>query len=220
MLTHWIILDLATAAIADAANYLTPAADRKPPANYTKPDSIADWQAKDFASDLKRAALDLDLARITAFGCWDDKATPPTPIYTETVTDRESERNAVGRLAMSLRAAPERAIITYGGNRYDLPLLMRRARYLGVEFPALNLDRYRSPHIDLCELLSDRDASRRKSLDWYVRRMGWTDLQPKPMTGEEEARIFEHGDWSRLADSVRRDVEAIHRLAKWAGVLT
>ena len=36
----WLILDIATAALPDAADYLTPAILRKPPGNYSKPEAV------------------------------------------------------------------------------------------------------------------------------------------------------------------------------------
>jgi len=108
-------------------------------------------------------------------------------------------------------------LVTYGGHFFDLPLLMRRAKYLGVAFPWVNVDKYRSPHTDLLDLMSDRDPQRRKSLGFYVRRlkMGLT----KPLAGVEEAKVYESGRWDELARSLNHDVCAIKRLAEWAGVI-
>jgi hypothetical protein len=49
--------------------------------------------------------------------------------------------------------------------------------------------------------------------------MGWDDLMPKPLSGAEEAQVPVTGRWDELAASLKRDVEAIYRLAVWCGVI-
>lgn len=221
MLKKWICLDVASAPIADAAAFLE--GTIKAPSNYRDPVKIAEYVAEKEAERLAMAATDLDLARVTCFAL---HTSGTDDAYSELTHERlmQNEREEcdvitalAGRLDSWLHKGA--SIVTFGGHRFDLPLLMRRARYLGVEFPRIDLDRYRSTHIDLCELLSDRDAQRRRSLDFYVKRLGWSDLLPKPMDGAEEAQIFTHGRWDDLRRSVARDVEAVRRLAVWEGVL-
>src|SRR5690349_7844251 len=70
MISNYLILDVSTAALPNVADYLEPADSeaRKPPSNYTKADSIAEWRRKDYDDDLKRAGLDVDLAMVTGLG--------------------------------------------------------------------------------------------------------------------------------------------------------
>lgn len=212
MTSAWLILDIATAPIDGIDAYLTPAAERTPPGSYSKPESIAAWQAKDYADERARAALDWDLARLTGISAISS--------YGQAVTfvaqNEAEELKVFERLATSCRQAD--TLIGYGARNFDWPLLMRRARYLGVEFPAINCDRFKSPHVDLLDRLTLHDPSRRKSLGWYVRRLGWTDLV-KPLSGAEEAQVPVTGRWDDLAASLTHDVEATRRLAAWLGVL-
>jgi len=208
MLTKYLILDVATAPIDGAAGYLEGSV--RAPANYKDADKIAAYVAEKEADRLAMAAVDLDLARITAIGiCAGDEVA---------VYDAQNEDDERALLTTVATLIPGQAIVTYGGFHFDLPLLMRRARYLDVAFPVLDLDKYRSPHVDLCELLSDRNPPRRRSLGFYVKRLGWTDLS-KPLSGADEARVFETGEWAALADSVYHDVAAARRLAAWLGVV-
>jgi len=208
MLTDYVVLDVATAPIDGAAGYLE--GTIKAPANYKDADKIAAYIADKEADRLAMAAVDVDLARLTAIGiCQDDVVA---------VYDAQTEAAERALLATVAEAVAGQVIVTYGGLRFDLPLLMRRARYLGVAFPDLALDRYRSEHVDLCELLSDRDPQRRRSLGFYVKRLGWTDLD-KPLSGADEARVFETGQWDALAASVYHDVAAARRLAAWLGLV-
>jgi hypothetical protein len=207
-LNNWLVLDVASAPIPDAANYIEPVSA---PSNYRDPDKIAAYVAEKTAERIAGVALDLDLARLTAVG-WLSSDDGVAKVFLAKDGDDIALISALSAQCRDTR------IITYGGFRFDLPLIMRRARYLGVEFPKINIDKYRSQHVDLCDLLSDHDYTRRRPLGFYVRRLGWTDLT-KPLSGEEESRVLESGRWDDLLLSVRHDVIAIHRLAEWCGVI-
>lgn len=205
-----LILDLATAPLPDAARYLEGTV--RAPANYKDPAKIADYIAEKEAERLAEAALDVDLARITALGFALDGH---DAIDVRVCRDERDEQLLIADVAALVANA---TIITFGGHNFDLPLVMRRARYLGVRFPVLNLDRWKSPHLDLCELLSDRNPSRRRSLGFYVKRMGWSDLT-KILSGPEEAHVPVTGRWDDLEASIRHDVTATYRLAQWMGIV-
>ena len=205
-----IILDVATAALPDANDYLdTP----KPDARLTDPAKIAASIAHKRQERLDAAGLDLDLCRLTAIGY---HITEPVVLLCH---DEDEERAALTQLATALRDTHGglRTAITYNGHSFDLPVLMRRARYLGVLFPTLGIDRYKSLNTDLMLEMSDRDPSKRRALGFYVKRlkMGLT----KTLSGEEEAKVHEHGNWEGLRESVLHDLEATRRLALWWGAI-
>ena len=211
MADQFLLLDVSSAPIADAVSYLEPVSA---PANYKDQAKIDAYVAEKTAERMAMLAVDIDLAQVTGVALWPVRDIGPItevarPEYHMTETD------LLGLVSTYITKST--AVITYGGHNFDLPLLMRRARYLGMDFPALNLDRYRSPHIDLCELLSDREWKRRRPLSFYVKRLGWTDLR-KPLSGEEEARVLETGRWAELEASLHHDVTAIHRLSQWMGI--
>jgi len=208
---RYLILDLATAALPDAKRYLEGTV--RAPSNYKDEAKIAAYIEEAKAERLNAAALDVDLARITALGF----AIGPTVIDVRVCRDEQDERLLIEDVAALLSPMP--TVVTFGGHNFDLPLVMRRARYLGVLFPVLNLDRFKSPHIDLCELMSDRNVNRRRSLQFYVKRMGWDDLT-KILSGAEEAQVPTSGRWDDLEASIRHDVTATYRLAKWCGVIS
>lgn len=209
MLTNYVVIDVATAPIPDAAIHLEGSV--KPPANYKDEAKIADYIREKEAERLAMAATDVDLARITGIGLGGTEVETPGAWLCRTEDD---ERSVLGMVAVLVRKAN---LVTYGGFNFDLPLLMRRARYLDVEFPTLNLDRYRSPHIDLCEVLSDRNPQRKRPLGFYVKRLGWPLV--KPLSGQEEARVHETGEWDRLAESLSHDLQATQKLAEWCGLV-
>lgn len=212
-MTPWMILDIATAAIPNAADYIT-ADPADAPSNYGA-EAAAKWAQKEAQKKLERAGLDLDLARLTAIGVRDghsDAGLAITLCQTE-----DEERTALAALALNLSFTRPQ-LIAFNGFQFDLLILQRRARYLGLKFPTLNTDKYRSSNLDLLDLLTYRGAVARKSLSWYVKRLGWTDLV-KPLSGEEEAQVPQSGRWDELRQSVVHDVEATYRLAQWLGVL-
>ncbi len=208
-----VTLDIASTGISNAADFIDKASI-KVPGNYTKPDSIAKFVEEEYTRRVAEAGLDLDLAQVTAVGV---QVGDSEPIVNLCETS-DQEVLVLTWLAGLLGGNVPPTIITYGGSHFDLPLLMRRARYLNVGFPVLNLDRYRSPHLDLLQILSDRDPARRRSLGFYVRRLGWSDLF-KPLSGADEALAPSRGDWAGLMASVHHDVTACRRLAQWMGLL-
>ncbi len=212
-LKRYIVLDVASAPIPDAAGYLESA---KAPKNYKNAEAIAAYVAEETANRLAMAATDIDLARITAIGWQTDKMTEPIVVLCE---NEDHERKALTDVAFAIRnemgfTVP---VITYGGHNFDLPLLMRRARYLGVPFVRLSTDRFKSDNLDVLLELSDRNTSRYRPLTFYVRRLGLGLV--KPLSGEEESKVHDSGKWSELEDSVRHDVKACLAVAEWAGLL-
>ena len=209
---NWLILDIATAALPNAADFIEPvdSPKRRPPATYTKPDSIADWRRKDYESDLAKAGLDFDLAMITGLGLMS--------LHGQSISLLRSfdEESLIREAASHIQ--PETRIVTYNGNAFDLPMLMRRAKYLDVPFPAINIDRYKSPHVDLCAILSGGDRDKRRSLSFYARRLGMGIT--KVLSGAEESQVPVTGRWDDLAASIQHDVEATRRLAVWLGVIS
>lgn len=209
MLTNWLILDVASAPIPNAAEYVEGAI--KAPSNYRDVDKIAEYIREKEAERVAMAATDIDLAVVTGASWRDDSGC-------EFMSAVESGEAWIFKLLAQHLQNHRPTIITFGGFNFDLPLLMRRARYLGVGFPALSLDHYKSPHVDLCELLSDRNPQRRRPLSFYVKRLGWTDIV-KPLSGAEEAQVPQTGRWDELAASLRHDVTATYRLACWLGLI-
>jgi hypothetical protein len=209
MPNHLIVLDVASAPVANVEDYIgTP----KPRKGTKDEDKQQEQIAAKRQALIESAGLDLDLARLTGIG----KSLDGGPVEIDLCRTEADECMVLRNLAAFL-STPSYRLVTYGGFNFDIPLLMRRARYLGVKFPIVNLDRYRSPHHDLLLDLSDRDKQRYKPLGFYVRRLGM-DLQ-KPLDGAEESRVHDTGKWVELEASILHDVTATTRLAQWMGVL-
>jgi hypothetical protein len=206
---RYLYLDISTAPIEGAVDYLESA---DAPANYKDPQKIADYIKDANQKALDRAALDMDLCRITGAGLAENNERP----CFWTCKTEDDERIVLQTVANMLRQqidAPPAQLVGYNSMRFDWPVLMRRARYLGVKL-TINLDRYKSSHIDVSEAISNRGSLPIKSLGFYVKRLGWTDLV-KPLDGAEEAQVFVNGKWAELEQSLAHDVEAVRRLHQW-----
>lgn len=209
----WLVLDVSSAPLPDADKYLEGAV--RAPKNYKDESAIAAYITEKTAERLQMAATDVDLARLTGVGTL---GIHDVETRIQLLRDEADEREALLWLAALVPYGSGVSIITFGGFNFDLPLIQRRAKYLGVKFPVINLDRFRSPHHDLCEELSDRNPQRRRSLWFYAKRLGWTDIS-KPLSGEEEAQVPVTGKWDELAASLTHDVTATYRLAVWMGLI-
>lgn len=219
---YFLVLDIETAPILNAADFL-PVGDCAAPSNYTDPVKIAASVEKQRKALIEGAALDLDLARVVTIGTW----TADSGTVVVEPRNEDGERRALIDLADMLRR-PSRdgndaMLITFNGHKYDLPLLMRRARYLGVKFPELNMDRYKSPHFDLYDLLCHkRNDLKAHSLRWYFRRLGYTDLidaDPLAGGGGDVGQAVAEERWEDIAEHCRCDIEGTVRLARWMGIL-
>jgi hypothetical protein len=212
-MTDYIVLDIATAPLENAADFLD--GEFAAPANYTDPVKIAAYISKAQAEAHGSCALDPDLCRISAYLAVGHGAVATQECAAPQIPNEAVERTALEVLAIHLRNNAR--LISYNGLRFDWPVLNARARYLGVKLN-INLDRFKSPHVDLYAKLTNHGQLKGHSLSWWVKRHEWTDLT-KPLEGKEESRVFETGRWQELAESLRHDVEATRRLAVWAGVL-
>ena len=207
--TRYLVLDLATTVLPDAEQWI---ADDpiEAPSNWKDEAKIAEYITQKRQERLDRAALDPDCCRISCIGMLEDGHLDLEPAVSE--DDEHGQLMTVGEWLLD-----GYHLLTFNGFRFDLPILARRALYLGVDLP-LEWDRYRSPHVDLYERLTHHGLSSAHSLSWYVKRFGWTDLH-KPLTGAEEARAPQEGRWDELCASVRHDVIATARLAEKLRVL-
>jgi len=205
-----LVLDIATSGLPNVKDFVT-TDDITPPSNYVKPEAIKSFVDKEVAKRIDKAGLEPDTCRITAIGVlWAGSHDTPSVALCRT---EEEEAAALEVLALTMRTM-QPTLVGFNSSKFDWPILMRRALYLRVPLPPINLDRYRSPHVDLYERLTYRGTVTGHSLQWYVKRLGWTDLV-KPLTGAEEAQVPTTGKWDELTASVTCDLLATARLADW-----
>lgn len=215
---RYIVLDLESHAIPDAATYLTEPVDA--PSNYTKPEAIAAYVAKAKQAQLDKAALDIDLARIVCFGTIDSTLNPVPE--THVLKDQTQEMTLLGAFFddefSSRNTADWPILVTFNGLGFDLPLLLRRALYLGVKAPNIQIDRFKHPHvIDLMDLLSYSGKMKPHSLSFYCQRFG-IPLNDEN-SGKDIAALIAADNWAAVEAHCASDVQATYALAKRMGVV-
>jgi hypothetical protein len=235
-----IILDIETFPLDDAEQYLTPLPELAPPdldaitpgANLVKEDAIlrdlerrrakataehkeaiAAQQAK-WQSMIDECALDVDLGRAVCIGWMFASDTEPRVL---TCWNEADERFALEQVARDYAAVTNPQLVTFSGLRFDLPFLMRRALYLGVRFPIWNLDRYKTPHLDLQAYLSHNGLLKWRSLKFYLNRFGIAS--DDMTTGAEIGAMVKAGDWAGVKAHCAADVLGTKKLAQRLGLI-
>lgn len=232
------IIDIETYPIDGAADYLDPVEPIPEPdlslvtaaKNLTDPVKVAadlekrkqaaieeyheqvEQQARKRVELLERCALDLDLCRIVAVGWWAEDR--PDPIVA--VIDDGTYEAAILRKFWA--DVDTRVTIGYNQIGFDLPILLRRALYLGVETPAVNLDKYRSSHIDLQQRLSLNGTKTYRSLNWYAKRFKLA-VPADPNSGKDIGQLVADGQWDAIAAHCRADLVKTRALAERMGLL-
>jgi hypothetical protein len=204
-----MVCDLETVASPDAASFLDPV---RPPANYRDEAKIAAYVKEKFAERVENAGLEADLAEIVAVGWLQEETDIPPLVVTR------HDMDEVELLRGLWRVVGQRAIVGFNCLSFDLPVAIRRSQLLGVAYPNLNLDRYRSPHVDLLERLSFNGKLTYRSLNFYKRRFN-LGLPDDPHSGADIAALVAAGDWAAVASHCRSDVEATAALARRLGWL-
>ena len=167
--------------------------DPKPPANLKDPAKIEAAIAEKKAEQIEMAALDPDYGKILSIGY---AAGPDMPISVTLVGESVCvEWDPETGNEVSFRETTEADVLTEfwetfarcGGNcvgynilSFDLPYLLRRSMYLGVQVPYFPvLARYRNEQVtDLMAILCNWDSYKAKSLKQMARLLGITPLCP------------------------------------------
>lgn len=216
---RYAVIDIETTAIDTAADYIEPASA---PANYKDEAKIAAYVKDATAEKVQKAGLDPDLNRIVCIG-W--RFHDSTHVGAVSCRSEEAEANALGYFWGQVRNC---GLITFNGRRFDLPVLIRRSMYLGVKHAPVNMDRYRSPHIDLFEKLTFGGAITAHSLKFYAKRLG-LELKDE-ITGKDIAALVKAGTeaadeaardacWHAIEMHCKSDVNLTFQLAERMGVL-
>jgi predicted PolB exonuclease-like 3'-5' exonuclease len=216
--SRYLILDLESYRIDNAADYLTEPVEA--PSNYKDPAKIEAWIAEAKQAQLDKAALDIDLARIVCLG-WLEHG-PADDKDTHIFKDDIEERRIIGQFFdvffQSRNTADWPILVTFNGLGFDLPLLLRRALYLGVRAPNIQIDRYKHPHvIDLMALLNLDGRLKSHSLRFYANRFGIP--VDDESTGADIGALVEADNWQAVEAHCASDVAATYALAKRMGVL-
>jgi uncharacterized protein YprB with RNaseH-like and TPR domain len=141
------------------------------------------------------------------------------PFCDVTFGEEKIEGDALEHLWWEFNKNPhDTRFVSFYGRSFDLPVLMRRSMYLGIKHPELNLDRWKSPHIDVWDKLTYGGALRKaRSLAFYGKRMGFSTLDK--VDGKDVAKLAKSGDWEAIKQHCLSDVGLTHALANRLGLL-
>lgn len=210
---RYLVLDIETLPHPDAGQWLEPV---KPDARCTKPDSIAKSIEEKTAERDDKLGLDPDCCLIAAVGY--HVVGRSDPFCDLTYGREKDEADALEHLWWEFLKDADTRIVSFYGRSFDLPVLMRRSMYLGVKHPRLNLDRYRSPHIDVWDALTYGGALRTAhGLAFYGKRMGFTTLDK--VDGADVAKLAKAGNWDAIREHCLSDVGLTHAVANRLGLL-
>jgi DNA polymerase elongation subunit (family B) len=206
MFSDFLVFDCETGVIDGATRFMETFTEKDAPKNYKDPEAIAKWVAKKNQAQLEKTSLDIDLARIVAIAYWHVGLPFPDGIEVKVASSEDSEARLLSWFAEALRseAGGSRTLVGHNILDFDIPLVMRRALYLGVKFPDINIDRYRSPHKDIQQILSHNGKMTYRTKDFYCRRFGIA--VEDPMKGSDIQVAIAMKDWQGIANHARADV--------------
>jgi 3'-5' exonuclease len=202
-----IVIDVETCGSAAAAQLLDPV---KAPSNYKDPVKIDAYIKDEFEKRVANAALEADLCEVVAVG-WMHAGDVCGIVTTRA---HVAEADLLRELWHHVGDSP---IVGFNVLGFDLPVLIRRSQLLGVTYPRLNLDRYRTPHVDLLETLSFNGKLTYRSLAFYARLFGISSADMHK--GSDIAQLVAAEDWGAVANHCRSDVELTAALARKLGYL-
>lgn len=207
-----VVLDCETVAIAGARDLFEPVSA---PANYRDPEKIAAYVADAERRQVESAGLYPWTARIIALGWCEEGSEVPVVRLCNAEASEATALTEFWALVNDGRSL--QPVVTFNGRRFDLPLIMARSRLLDVKAPVLSLDRYRSPHPDLLDILTWQGTIEARSLRWYAKRFGLDTSDA--FSGREVAGLVEDGNWDAVRTHCASDVTLTRQLAERLGVM-
>lgn len=207
----YIIVDIETAPHPDAHRWAEPVkADSRLKDAAKITENLAEKQAK----QADEFGLDPDSCRIVALGHHVVNHAEPDVFLMR--DEFEERQHLIAFWHLYTRDSTTR-LVTFNGLKFDLPILMRRSMYLDVPHPTLNLDRYRTEHIDLWQKLSFNGAISAHSLKFYAKRLGIGTLDK--VDGADIARLVAEERWPEIEAHCLSDIGLTHALANRLGLI-
>lgn len=203
-----IIIDIETCGLENAADYLEPV---QPDKRLTDPAKIAaDITAKE-AARWEKLALDWNVGRVATVGYW----TEQTGVCVFPCQDENFEANALEEFWYQSK---HRTIVGFNIKGFDLKFMIQRSRYLGINYPMLDLGKYtRKGIVDLFSELTFNDGmydqgAMRRTLKAFARRFGLPVNDD--IAGAEIPALVAAGEWEKVIAHVTSDVELTLALAR------
>jgi hypothetical protein len=222
-LAHWCVVDVETAPDATAEPWLRPV---KPDGRLKDPDKIAADVAEKREAQRLEMALDPYGCRLVAIGWMTEACLEPSVHLCQSVDEEAQAIRAVTEAIKRPLSVP-RPVIGYNLARFDLPVLLTRARLLGVPLPPFDLRRWGSDsYVDLFHvitfdgLLDPREAAPvPRTLQTMARRFGVRPRTDEATTGAQIPELVRQAAWEAVRTHLLNDLVDTHGLAVTLGVL-
>lgn len=209
-----IVLDFESIALPGALDLVEPS---KAPSNYKDPEKIAAYIREADRRQVEMASVYPYTARIVALGwCWEGEDIERVELCKTEADERAVLREFLPRIwdGMERRVIP---LVTFGGRRFDLPLLAIRSRFLGLSCPHIDVRKFYSPHPDMLDKLTDFGTLDYRSLRWFAKAHGFP--MDDAFSGAEIAQLVESDNWDAVRSHCAWDVRTVRLLAEFWGVL-
>jgi hypothetical protein len=209
-MSQFLYLDIETVGVSDPAIVAEIAASIKPPSNYSKAETIADWETNTkpglVQSAVEKTALDGALGKVVCIGwAWNDE-----PVVALTTTD---EGDLFAASLMSIQETRPQGfnrpvIVGHNVAGFDIRYLWQRAFVLGVKMPAW-FPRDPKPWSENVHDTMGMWAGARDyiSLDNLCRALGIPGKGE--VSGADVGRLWREGMYETIAEYCRSDVERV-----------
>ena len=208
-----IMVDIETCGLPNAADFLEPVQASK---NLVDPAKItADIEKRTQERD-EKLALDWNVGRIVAIGWW----TATAGVGTALCLNEADEARA---LRAFWESSKRRTIIGFNVKGFDLKFMIQRSRYLGLDYPLLDLGKYtRKGIVDLFSELTFNDGTydqgaMRRTLKAFCKRFGIP--VDDTVNGADVPTLVAAGEWDKVKAHVTSDIDLTLALAQRLGVV-
>src|SRR3990167_9491897 len=214
----WMAFDIETAPIPNCGQYLDSV---HAPENYKDPVKILQYCTDKAAKQIADAGLDLDLCEIVAIA-WHMPVASDSPAecaYCQ-ILESWSEGDMLDGFWRFVRTIQREGGTLVGFNclGFDLPVLLRRSLYLGVDVPEVRIDKYRHEGVvDVAHELTYGGRMTWRSLAFYCRR--FSIPHDDSVKGEDIAGLVQAKNWTAVEAHCRSDVQATAALAVRCGLI-
>jgi hypothetical protein len=195
-----VCVDIETVAAPEVEAMLDPI---RAPANYRDEFKKITYVQDKLAERVATASLEADLCEVVALGTQHVGRDP------EVLTRQDHDEAAM--LEWFWESVGLRRFVGHNILQFDIPVLIRRSQLLGVKHPVVNIDRYRTPHIDTLQRLSFNGALTLRSLGFYAKRFGVG--HDDPIKGSDIPQLVIDGNWQAIHDHCKSDLELTSHLA-------
>jgi 3'-5' exonuclease len=207
---HNVFIDLESIPVQCPDRRAGLVANAKPPANYSKPETIAKWREDNAADIIAKTALDPAAGHICSIA-W---AVGDEGIVSSTIKRVEDERLAIEAFFASLPQMGMTRFIGHYISGFDLRFIMCRAIVLGVKVPALwPRDPKPWDQAVFDTMTAWAGARGTIGLERLCEALG-IESPKGDMAGNQVAAAWAAGEFDRIAAYNRRDVEAVRQVFK------